>query len=185
MQSWALGWSTLVDLWTLPPVHSLSLQGPPSCRRCGSGSRHPCFLPPFFVAEDPPQPLAPLPAVATSVPIGHQAPTVCPPSEASTRQGLGLVSPALHTALSQPACRPSTHVPPHAVTNILSFVVLWLSCAHSHSRGQQTVAGGSNNHRGSPQNPILNPHLGPPVGRKMSSSSEGDVRLRQHSFAVV
>lgn len=112
MQSWALGWSTLVDLWTQPPVHSHSLQGPPSCRRCGSGSRPPCFLPPFFVAEDPPQPLAPLPAVATSVPIGHQAPTVCPPSEASTRQGLVLASPRLHTAPSQPACRPSTHVPP-------------------------------------------------------------------------
>lgn len=183
MQSWALGWSTLVDLWTQPPVHSHSLQGPPSCRRCGSGSRPPCFLPPFFVAEDP-QPLAPLPAVATSVPIGHQAPTVCPPSEASTRQGLVLAPPRLHTArLSLPVVLLPTC--PHAVASILSSVVLWLSCAHSHSRGQQTVAGGSNHHRGSPQNPILNPHLGPPVGRKMSFSSEGDVRLRQHSFAVV
>ena len=173
---WLLLWTLPPCPLLLPPSPSHSLQAPPTCRRCGSGSRPRCSLPalwPHFLRS---------PRLS---PLGHQAPAAGPPSEASTHQGLvlGVTSPP-HGAAS--ACRVSLHPCAHrTLTNILSFVVLWLSCAHSRSRGPHTAAVGSNNGSDSPQNPILSPHLGPPVGRKMSSSSEADMYLRQHSFAVV
>lgn len=109
----------------LPPSPSHSLQAPPTCQRCGSGSRPRCSLP------------APWPHFLRSPrlsPLGYQAPAAAPPSETSTHQGLvlGVTSPP-HGAAS--ACRASLHQRAHrTLTNILSFVVLWLSCAHSRSR---------------------------------------------------